>query len=48
MHLGRVVVCHPRQSRRRRESRAHSPLPPGARTLPPLPSELTAENSSHG
>jgi hypothetical protein len=24
------------------------PLRPGARTLPPLPSELTAENSSHG
>jgi hypothetical protein len=23
-------------------------LRPGARTLPPLPSELTAENSSHG
>ena len=24
------------------------PLPANARTLPPLPSELTAENSSHG
>jgi hypothetical protein len=28
--------------------RPPQPLRPGARTLPPLPSELTAENSSHG
>ena len=28
--------------------RPPQPLRPGAHTLPPLPSELTAENSSHG
>ena len=28
--------------------RPPQPLRPGARTLPPLPSELTDENSSHG
>jgi hypothetical protein len=38
---GLAPMLEPRQ-------RPAQPLRPGARTLPPLPSELTAENSSHG